>query len=753
MSQHKRTEIIYRHIHPNENVIPSHVQLTFAPTSGNEDSSGSKELVKYSVQNNVAVLTFNSPPVNALSDEFVAALKQNIERAYGDDKVKAVVLSSGVPKFFIAGADITSFVKRQNSTDPNTASKDLISNDFAARIESGPKPTVAAIDGVALGGGLEIAMACNGRVATAASSFGLPELTLGIIPGLGGTQRLPRLIGVKKALEMILTSRPIGAKDALSLKLVESVVSSEQLIQTAVQLALEMANGTKARTRALQLRTRLEPPQVLEQIFAQYEKTLDPRQPQQRAAFNSVRAGLEFDGNYGLLTEAREFKNLITSNVAKALCHFFFSERATVKIPGLQPTKDVIKSVGIVGGGTMGSGIAIACLLAGIRVVLKEVDQKFLDIGLGKIKGIFDSRLQRKRMTQDQYNKATSLLSGQIDYSGFDKLDMVIEAVLEQLPLKQQVFVELEQHCNKSCILATNTSTINIDEIGAKTKAADRIIGLHFFSPAYVMPLLEIIRTKNTSSETLSKSLKFSSQIKKTPVVVLNEIGFAVNRIFLPYFMASAFLVDRGVDPYRIDKALQKFGFAVGPFRVADISGIDVGKFSKESQSKLFKERIYNSYLDKLLLEDKRLGEKTGAGYYLYQGEGEVKKPVEDKELAQKYLNKARDLAKATPLKKKDLTDEDIQHILLLPAVNEACRVIEEKLVYRVSDIDVASTFGMNFPRFYGGIVKWADTFLGAKKVLEELEELYKETGIKLFEPSKYLRECAESGRSLEAGL
>jgi enoyl-CoA hydratase/3-hydroxyacyl-CoA dehydrogenase len=570
---------------------------------------------------------------------------------------------------------------------------------------------------------------------------------------MGGTQRLPRLIGAKKALEMMLSMRPIGAKEALQLRLIEAIVPSEQVVQAAIKHALEIVHGTKTRTRALQLRTRLEEPQVLEQIFAGAEKKLDPRQPHQKACLNAVRAGMEFDGLYGLETESKEFRKVGVTPTAKALCHFFFSERATTKIPGVQVTKDAIKSVGIIGGGTMGSGIAIACLMVGIRVVIKEVNQKFLDVGLGRVKGVFDGRLARKRMTQDQYNKAMSLLSGQIDYQNFDQLDMVVEAVLEQLPLKQQVFAELEKHCNKNCILATNTSTINIDEIAAKTSASDRIIGLHFFSPAYVMPLLEIIRTNKTSSATLGKSLKFSAQIKKTPVVVLNEIGFAVNRIFLPYFMAGAFLVDRGVDPYRIDKALQKFGFAVGPFRVSDIAGIDVGSYSKGSQAALFKDRIYNSPVEKIMLEEKRLGEKTSKGYYLYQGEGEIKKPVPDASIEQ-ILSRARSQVNAKPLSNQaNFTDEDIQNILLLPAVNEACRVIEEKLVYRVSDIDVASAFGMNFPRLYGGLVKWADVFLGAPKVLEKLEALYRETGLKMFEPSQYLRDCAQNGKSLESGV
>ncbi|KAL0491758.1 enoyl-CoA hydratase/3 hydroxyacyl-CoA dehydrogenase [Acrasis kona] len=731
-------------------------RLSFSNTSGAQEQSKpstGKKAMSYEVQQGVAIIKFHSPPVNALGKQFCQELQENVVRAFSDSKAKALVLSSAIPKVFVAGADINDLVENQQPGAKDPFKNNLSFNEFANTLENGPKPTVAAIDGLALGGGLEVAMACNRRISTQNGSFGLPELTLGIIPGLGGTQRLPRLIGVQKSLEMMLTSRPISTKDALSLKLIDQVVASDQLIPQAIQLALEMVEGTKSRTKALQLRTRLEPPHVLSKIFEAAEKKLDPRLPQQSACVKAVKAGLEFDGLYGLITENKEFAKCGTSPTAKALCHFFLSERATTKIPGVQIAKDGIKSVGIIGGGTMGSGIAIACLQAGIKVILKEVNQKFLDVGLGRIRSVFDSRLQRKRISQEAHAKATSLLSGQIDYSNFDKLDMVVEAVLEQIPLKQQVFGELEKHCSSTCILATNTSTIDIDEIGKNTKAQDRIIGLHFFSPAYIMPLLEIIRTKKTSSECLGKSLKFSQQIKKTPVVVLNEIGFAVNRIFLPYFMSSGLLVDLGMDPYKIDSALQKFGFAVGPFRTADIAGLDVGKFSRDSQSKLFKDRMYSSDNDSLLLKEKRLGEKTGSGYYLYKGDGDIKKPVQDPELS-KYFEEGRRNMKLKPLQNQsNFSDEDIQLITLLPAVNEACRVIEEGLVYRVSDIDVAGAFGMNFPRMYGGLVKWADEFVGAKKVVERLEDLQKQTGLRLYEPCQYLKDCAANGKSLESGL
>jgi len=530
--QDRRMQVMYNHVHPDGGDMSRENTpvISFSNTSASNQepkASSSKTCMSYEVQQGVAVIKFHSPPVNALSAQFCVELEQNIKKAFGDNKAQAIVLCSAIPKIFVAGADINGLVENQQPGKKDPFKENLAFNDFANTLEDGPKPTVAAIDGLAFGGGLEIAMACNRRIATSNGSFGLPELTLGIIPGLGGTQRLPRLIGVQKALEMMLTSRPINAKEASSLKLIDSVASSEQLLPQAIQLALNMATGHSSRTKALQLTTRLEPPSILSKIFETAHKKADPRAPQQLACIKAVQAGLEFDGRYGLQFENKEFTSCGVSNTAKAMCHFFLSERATTKIPNVQVAKQGIRSVGIIGGGTMGSGIAIACLQAGIKVILKEVNQKFLDAGLERIKSVYDSRLSRKRITQSDYDKSISNLKGSLDYNGFNQLDMVIEAVLEQIPLKQQVFGELENVVNEKCILATNTSTINIDRIAEKLKCKDRIIGLHFFSPAYIMPLLEIIRTKDTSNDTLGLSLKFSQQIKKTPVVVLNEIGFA----------------------------------------------------------------------------------------------------------------------------------------------------------------------------------------------------------------------------------
>ncbi|KAL0478956.1 enoyl-CoA hydratase/3-hydroxyacyl-CoA dehydrogenase [Acrasis kona] len=677
-----------------------------------------------------------SKPVNAVSSHLKSSIEEKVSEANKDTNVKAIVLMSAIPGFFIAGADITEFKPKTKTEDPTTR--------LPSRLEGSTKPIVAAIDGFCLGGGLETAMGCTARVATPNSRLGLPELNLGIIPGWGGTQRLPRLIGVKKAMELMLTMKPISGKEAHDLKLVDQLCESNQLLSTAIQLALSI--DMSKNIKSLHRQDRLESKAELEQIFAHLEKMVDPRQPQQRQALNAVKAGVTRGGDEGLVAEEEESFN-VHKPTAKALQHLFFAERATSKIPNVPAYNKKINSVGVIGGGTMGGGIAIACLENGIKVTLKEVNQKFLDAGLERIKNTFKSKLERKRINQKQFDAALNNLTGTVSYEGFQTLDCVIEAVLEIVDLKKSVFKDLSKHCNKECILGTNTSTIDIESIASDLDCRDRIIGLHFFSPANVMPLLEIIRTSHTSNEIIAAGLQLSKQLRKTPVVVKNCVGFAVNRIFFPYGGAAGFLVDRGVHPYRIDKALKNFGFGVGPFRMSDIVGLDVGVMTSNSMKGAYSDRAYDGQLKQIMVDQKRLGDKVGRGYYV-KG-----KPDEEgiADLIKASQNRANN---PKPLKNQnEFTDADIQEILLLPVVNEACRVVQENLVYRVSDLDVASVMGMNFPRFRGGIVAWADVFLGAKKTFEKLDRLYQETGMEMFKPCEYLKKCADNNKSLESGL
>lgn len=529
----------------------------------------------------VAVITLHYPPLNALHPALLTYLFENLKRAHRDPAAKAIVLI-GNNNNFSPGFDIAQF---QNKSGGGGIDND-INDAICAVLEGGPKPTVAAIHGVALGGGLEIAMGCNARVCTPDTRLGLPELSLGILPGFGGTQRLPRLVGLKKAVEMMLTSAPIKHDQALKLGLVDEVVPLDQLLAAACKRAKDMAEGRAPRVLSLGRTDRLEPLSealiILE--FARGEAAKKaPGLLHPLLCIDAIQYGVEHGGFAGLKREGECFAKAASLDTHKALVHVFFATRSTKKVKGvtdagLKPRK--IQVVAVLGGGLMGSGIATALVLTpGIEVILKEVSQQFLDGGMSRIKANLMSRVKKGAMSKEAAEAALGKVKGALDYADFKRCDMVIEAVIEDIPLKQRIFADLEKECRPDCILSTNTSTIDINLVGAKIPSArPRILGAHFFSPAHVMPLLEIVRTEHTSSQAILDTLELSSRIKKTPVVVGNCTGFAVNRVFFPYTMAACLLVDMGLDPFTIDKVIGgKFGMPMGPFRLNDLVGSDIG--------------------------------------------------------------------------------------------------------------------------------------------------------------------------------
>eukprot|EP01027_Heterolobosea_sp_BB2_P018891 GEZU01026545.1.p1 GENE.GEZU01026545.1~~GEZU01026545.1.p1 ORF type:complete len:1032 (+),score=419.91 GEZU01026545.1:603-3698(+) len=613
------------------------------------------------------------------------------------------------------------------------------------KIESGPKPTVAAIGGVCLGGGLELAMSCNARVCTPDSTLGLPELKLGIIPGFGGTQRLPRLVGVQKAVQMMLLSENVKGSNAEKIGLVDAVVSRNELIDAASRIALDIAEQRRERRRTLYLNDKISVDEA-RFVIAQARKMAqkqNPHVPHPAACLDAILAGIEKGGEAGLRAEAECFARVALTDTAKSLVYFFFATRATAKIPGLEGVKPSrkVQRLGVVGGGLMGSGIATAALLRGIRVTLKEVNDKFLELGVNRIKDNLQSRVKKGQMNQQQFDEVMSQLIPQTTYDNFDQLDMVIEAVLEQVPLKQQIFADLEKYCSPQCILATNTSTIDIELVGEKTRAHERIIGLHFFSPAHVMPLLEIIRSPRTSPQVVIDSVAFAKQISKTPVVVGNCPGFTVNRIFFPYGESTSFLVERGVNPYHIDKVIQNFGMPMGPFRMGDMAGIDITYHAHGHMAKAFSDRAYESKLVKQLVQANRLGQKTGAGYYKYAG----RDAKEDPELARFIEAARREAGNPRPVQ---VSDKDIVEMVFFSVINEACRVVDENMVSRPSDIDVASVMGMGFPAWRGGPMFYAET-VGAKYIHDRLDAWAREfPEAKFFRPCAYLQRWAASGKT-----
>ncbi|KAI5059208.1 hypothetical protein GOP47_0025527 [Adiantum capillus-veneris] len=698
----------------------------------------------------VAVITICNPPVNSLAIPVFWGLKEKYEEALKRDDVKAIVITGAGDKFS-GGFDIISMEAIQKNGDLSQIS--WVSVDLKTiLIEGARKPSVAAIQGLALGGGLELAMCCHARVAAPKAQLGLPELQLGVIPGGGGTQRLPRLVGLSKAIEMMLTSKPVSSEEAKELGLVDAIVPAKELLPAARQWALAIASFQKPWTITLHKTDQLEPLGEAREIlkFAREQTMIRaPNLSHPLKCLDAVEEGIVSGGLAGLYKEGEVFKECVFSDTAKSLVHVFFAQRATAKVKGitdrgLKPRS--ARKVGVVGGGLMGSGIATACILNGIQVAIKEVNADFLQAGIDRVKANLQSRVKKGKMSEEKFKKTLALLKGTLDYNDFKDADIVIEAVIEKLPLKQQIFSDLEKICPPTCVLASNTSTIDLNLIGEKITARDRVAGAHFFSPAHVMPLFEIIRTSNTAPQVLIDLLDFGKKIKKVPVVVGNCPGFAVNRTFFPYTQASLLLVDLGLDVYRIDRIVAGFGMPMGPFRLADLVGFEVGLASGMTYLEVYPDRVYKSMLFPLLMEDKRLGEKTRKGFYVYDDRRKAKPDPE----VRKYLDKSRSLSGVMPNNKPIvLSDEEVIEVIFFPVVNEACRVLEEGVVSKASDLDVASVMGMGFPPYRGGIVFWAD-LIGAKRIATRLNQLSKAYG-DFFKPCTWLEHCAATGQPLRS--
>ncbi|TYJ15409.1 hypothetical protein E1A91_A10G182000v1 [Gossypium mustelinum] len=699
----------------------------------------------------VAVITIINPPVNSLSPDVLYSLKESYDKALQRDDVKAIVVTGANGKFS-GGFDITSFDGMQSGKVEQPKLGFVSVEIVSDTLEAAKKPSVAAIDGLALGGGLEVAMACHARISTPTAQLGLPELQLGVIPGFGGTQRLPRLVGLTKSLEMMLTSKPVKGEEALGLGLVNAVVSSHELIETARWWALDILARRKPWVATLYKTEKLEPLGEAREIFNFARAQARKRAPNLKhplVCIDVIEEGIVAGPRAGLWKEAEAFQVLLKSDTCKSLVHIFFAMRGTSKVPGitdrgLMPRQ--VRKVAVLGGGLMGSGIATALILSNYTVILKEVNEKFLEAGIGRVKANLQSRVKKGKMSQEKFEKTISLLSGVLDYESFRDVDMVIEAVIENVSLKQQIFADLEKFCSPHCILASNTSTIDLSLIGERTKSQDRIVGAHFFSPAHVMPLLEIVRTKQTSPQIIVDMLDVGKKIKKTLIVVGNCTGFAVNRMFFPYTQLGLFLVERGTDVYRIDQVITKFGMPMGPFRLADLVGFGVAIASGMQFIENFPERTYKSMLVPLMQEDKRTGEATRKGFYSYNNN---RKPSPDPELY-KYIEKSRSISGvAVDPKFVKLSDKDIVEMIFFPVVNETCRVLAEGIAVKGADLDIASVMGMGFPPYRGGIMFWADS-LGSNYIYCRLEEWTKMYG-EFFKPCAFLAEMAAKGAPLSA--
>ncbi|KAK1437550.1 hypothetical protein QVD17_03344 [Tagetes erecta] len=698
----------------------------------------------------VAVITVSNPPINAFAVSIIGWLKEKLGEAMSRDDVKAIVLTGKNGKFS-GGFDINVFQKVQQTGNLSILpdlSIDLVVNI----IEDAKKPIVVAIEGLALGAGLEVSMGCHARIAIPKAQLGLPELSLGIIPGAGGTQRLPRLVGLPKAIDMMLTSKPILSEEGKKLGLIDAIVPPQELLKVSRQWALDIAEKRKPWTRSLHSVEKIGSlPEALEtiKVVRQQVKRTAPNMPQHQACLDAIQEGIVQGGYHGVLKEGEIFNELVVSDTSKGLCHVFFSQRTTSKVPnitniGLKPRP--IKKVAVIGGGLMGSGIATALIVSNISVVLKEVNSEYLTRGIKMIEANVRGLVARKKLAQAAADKALSKIKGVLDYTEFKDVDMVIEAVIENVQLKQKIFTEIEKVCPPHCILATNTSTIDLNLVGEKLRSQDRVVGAHFFSPAHVMPLLEIVRTKKTSAQVILDLMTVGKIIKKVPVVVGNCTGFAVNRTFFPYKQSAHILLHLGVDLFRIDKLITSFGLPMGPFQLEDLTGYGVANAVGKEFASAFPDRTFNSPVVDLLIKNGRNGKNNGKGYYIYE---KGSRPKPDPTVLP-IIEESRRLANLMPQGQHvSVTDQEIVEMILFPVVNEACRVLEEQIVVRASDLDIASVLGMSFPSYRGGIIFWAD-LVGSKHIYTSLKKWCEKYG-NFYKPSRFLEKRAMNGVPLSA--
>ncbi|XP_006355812.1 glyoxysomal fatty acid beta-oxidation multifunctional protein MFP-a-like isoform X1 [Solanum tuberosum] len=716
----------------------------------NDGKSPDRKILSEVGENGVAIITINRPPLNLLSVDVLLSLKEKIEEAIRKDSVKAIVIT-GSRGNFSAGFVVTAFggsQQRKTHRELGFMSVDFITDT----LEASRKPIVAAVEGFSLGGGFEIALACHARISTSTSKLGLPELQYGILPGFGGTQRLPRLVGLPKALEMILMSKRISGDEACNMCLVDAISPSDQLLGSACQWALDILECRRPWSISLFRTDRLAPlaeaRTLLNSVRAQIQKQ-NPNVIHPLVCIDVIEHGILCGPRNGLWKEAEALHELRQSDSCRSLVHVFFAKQSTSKIPGitdigLLPRK--INKVAILGGSLMSSGIATVLVLANYYVIMKYIDQNSLQNGIGRVKANLEGRVKEGRMTQEHYKKACTLLKGVLSYDNFKDVDLVIEDVPDIVSLKQQYFADLDECCPPHCIFASTTCIVNLDLIGEGMKPCREIVGIHFFSSPSVTDLLEIVRTERTSPQTLVDLLNFGRRIQKTPIVVQNCTGFVVRRMCFPYLQAAMLLVEHGADAYQIDKALTSFGLKLGPFRMLDQDGFQSAAVHDVKFLETFPDRSYKSNLIPIMRKNNRAGKYTCQGFYTYNDKEEASP---DPEIS-KYIEMARSMSGIT-IKSKlaTLSDGEIVEMILFPVLNEACRMISEAIIVKSSDLDVASVLGMGFPGYRGGIIFWSHS-VGSKDICSKLEEWSKEYG-EFFKPCAYLVERASKRSSLGA--
>ncbi len=694
------------------------------------------DLVLYSTAGGIAVLTVNNPPVNALSPGVPEGILAGLEQAAGDPSIGAIVLIGG-GRSFIAGADIKEFGKITSGEKKRGVGL----APLLTALEDSPKPVVAAIHGQAFGGGLEVAMACAYRVAVPSANVGQPEVKLGIIPGAGGTQRLPRLTGVAKAVEMCQFGDPVKVPAAHALGLIDQVVDGD-LLQGAIDFAQSIAATPAPRVR--DRNDKLGTPESNAPIFAAARAAASKRQRSllaPLAAIDAIEAATKFPFDEGIKEEARLFQQCLFSSQSKALIHVFFGERTVAKIPDVPKETPVlpIRSAAIIGAGTMGGGIAMSYANAGIPVLLKEASQAALDKGIATIRKNYANSVAKGRFTQETMDRRMALITPTLTYDGFENAGIILEAVYEGMELKKQIFAEIDSIANPDCILASNTSTLSIDAIASATKRPHMVIGHHFFSPANVMRLLEIVRGKATGKEVIATSMSLAKTLGKIGVLVGNCRGFVGNRMFGPYRREAQFLVEEGADIEAVDRAMYDFGMAMGPLQVGDLAGLDVGWRIRKEFRHLEVPGVRKPLLEDRLCEMGRFGQKTSAGWYAYD---ENRRPQRDP-IVEDLIAKVRAEAGIIP---REISQDEIRDRLLYALVNEGARILEEGMALRSVDIDIIYINGYGFPAHRGGPMFHAD-LTGLAAVYERVNQFHQQHGV-LWTPAPLLERLAREGKT-----
>jgi 3-hydroxyacyl-CoA dehydrogenase len=692
----------------------------------------SNSVVNYQLQDQLGIIRIDNPPVNALSHAVRAGLMEALEQAKSDASQALLILCQG--RTFIAGADITEFGKPPQA--PHLP-------DVIHAIENFPKPVIAGLHGNALGGGLEVALAAHYRCAVSSTKLGLPEVKLGLLPGAGGTQRLPRVIGVDAALDMMTGGAPIAAQRALELGLVDIVVKDELENAAVEYCAALIADEVPVRpSGALQATA----PDSAD-FYDEYRKRIARKSRGQIAPgfiIELVELATHTDIDEGQAQERERFLECRNSPQASAMQHVFFAERAAGKLPDIPADTPIlpVNAIAIIGAGTMGGGIAMCFANAGIPVTLVETKQEFLDRGMGVIENNYASSVKRGRYSQAQADGFLANLSGTTDYADIAEVDMVIEAVFENMDVKKEVFAKLDAVCKADCVLATNTSYLDVDEIAAATKRPQQVIGAHFFSPANVMKLLEVVRAKQTAPEVVQTFMKTAKKIGKIAVAVGVCNGFVGNRMLKGYARQAQLLLLEGASPEQVDGAMESWGMAMGPIAVGDLAGLDIGYRSRRDQN-IESRSVKEFTLPDTLVEMERLGQKTGAGYYRYDAQTRKRQP--DPEVAALI----EDIASRWNVQRRDIGAEEIVERLLLALVNEGAAILQEGIAARPSDIDIVYLNGYGFPTWRGGPMFYADS-LGIDAVVEKLRQLQHTTGDACWQPAALLLELADKGLTLK---